>query len=175
MTFFKRINTITNIRPFINNCSIRYSHHYQDYYKNNYNESFYLPQQIIINLLGEYKSVDTASWEIKSFAQEKSLNTANISYDGEILRSFLLGHNILQFIVNRCYNMSCDNLILLNKNIINTNRAWKPYNLYVIPEAKNKFITTNFIRNCEDAKIIIYPLAASQENKRRDINILIDN
>ena len=98
MTFFKRINTRLP-KQFINNRSIRYSHHYQDYYKNHYQQSFYLPQQIIINLLGEYKSVDTASWEIKSFAQEKSLNTANISYDGEILRSFLLGHNILQFIV----------------------------------------------------------------------------
>ena len=170
MTFFNRINT--KIRPFIKNNIFRYSHH--RHYQDNYQESFYLPQPVVINLLGEQKYVDTASWEIKGFAQEKSLNTANIVYDDEILRSFLLGHNILNFIVNRCYNMSCENVILLNKKIINTNRAWKPYNLYVLPDAKNRFITCNYIRDCDRINFIIYPLAASQENKRKDINILID-
>jgi hypothetical protein len=161
------MKTIT--KPFIKNNIFRYYHH------RHYQEDFYLPQQIVINLLGEEKYVDTASWEIKSFAQEKALNTANIVYDREILRSFLLGHNILNFIVNRCYNMSCDNVIILNKKIINTNGAWKPYNLYVMPDAKNRFITCNYIRDCDRINFIVYPLAASEESKRRDINILINN
>lgn len=167
MTLINRINTIT--KPFINNSVFHYSHHYQ----HRYQENFYLPQPIVINLLGEQKSVDTASWEIKSFAQEKSLNTANIVYDREILRSLILGNNILNFIVNRCYYMSCENVILLNNKIINTHRAWIPYNLYVLPEAKNRFNTCKYIQNCSLASCIIYPLAASEENKRRDIHILI--
>lgn len=153
----------------MNNCIFRYSHHYQ----HRYQEDFHLPQQIVINLLGEQKSVDTASWEIKTFAQEKALNTANIVYDMEILRSLILGNNILNFIVNRCYNMSYQNLLYLNHDIINTNKAWKPYNLCVIPEAKNRFTTSKYIQNCDHSKIIVYPLAASEETKRRDINILI--
>ena len=170
MTFFT-----TKIRPFIKNCIYRYSHHYQDHYQHHYQEAHYLPQKIIINLLGESESVDTASWEIRTFAQEKSLQTANIVYNMEILRSFLLGHNILNFIVNRCYNMSYQNLLYLNNDIINTNKAWKPYNLYVLPEAKNRFTTSKYIQNYDQSKFIIYPLAASEETKRRDINILIDN
>jgi len=168
MTIINRINTIT--KPFIKNCIFRYSHHYQ----HRYQENFYLPQKIIINLLGEQKSVDTASWEINSFAQEKSLNTANIVYDSEILRLLISRNNFLNFIVNRCYNMSCQNLLYLNNDIINTNRAWNLYNLYVLPNATNRFNTCDFIRNCQDAKFIIYPLAAPEENKRRDTNFLID-
>ena len=64
-----------------------------------------------------------------------------IVYDDEILRSFLLGHNILNFIVNRCYNMSCHELLLLNENIINRNQNWNLHNLYVMPDAKNRFTT----------------------------------
>jgi hypothetical protein len=169
MTLIKRINTIT--KPFINNSIFRYSHHYE----HRYQEAFYLPQPIVINLLGEQKSVDTASWEIKGFAKEKSLQTANIVYDMEILRSFLLGNNILQFIVNRCYNMSYQNLLYLNNDIINTNKAWKPYNLYVLSEAKNRFTTSKYIQNYNRSNIIVYPLASTEENKRRDINILIDS
>jgi len=169
MTFFKRINI--NIRPFIKNCIFRYSHHY--HYHHHYQEDFYLPKQIIINLLGEQKYVDTASWEIKTFAQEKLLNTTNIVYDIEILRSLILGNNILHFIVNRCYNMSCENVLYLNNDIINTNKNWIPYNLYVMPEAKNRFNTCDFIQNCNRTNIIVYPLAASEETKRRDIDILI--
>jgi hypothetical protein len=182
MTFFKRINTITNIRPFINNCSIRYSHHdSQHYYLSQKNRDIRsllgeeAPQKIIINLLGKQKSVDTASWEIKSFAQEKQLPSANIVYDSEMLRIMLCRNNFLQFIVNRCYNMSCQNLLYLNNDIININETWKPYNLYVLPNATNRFNTCDFIRNCEYAKFIIYPLAAPEENKRRDISFLIDN
>jgi hypothetical protein len=167
MTFFKRINI--KITPFMNNNIVRYSHHYQDHYK----KSFYLPQQIIINLLGEEKSVDSASWEIYTFAQEKQLPSANIVYHDKMLKDILY-NNYSQFIVNRCYDMSCDNIILLNQKILNTNRGWKPYNLYVIPHAKNRFTTCNFIRNCNRINFIVYPLAASEETKRRDINILID-
>ena len=71
--------------------------------------------------------------------------------------------------------MSCHELTLLNENIINRNVNWKPYNLYVIPEATNRFNTRNFIQNCENAEFIVYPLAATEENKRRDINFLIDS
>jgi hypothetical protein len=176
MTFFT-----TKIRPFIKNSIFRYSHHHH------YQEPYYLSQQerdirsllapqnkIIINLLGDKKSVDTASWEIKGFASEKSLHTANIVYDNEMLNHFLFRKTILQFIVNRCYNMSCHQLFELNENIIDRAVNWKPYNLYVLPDATNRFITCDFIRNCDHSKIIIYPLAASEENKRRDINILID-
>lgn len=167
MTFLKRINM--KIRPFMNNNIVRYSHHYQDHYQ----KSFNLPPKIIINLLGDFEYVNTASWEIYTFAQEKHLPSANIVYHDKMLKDILY-NNYLQFIVNRCYDMSCDNLILLNKNIINTNTNWKPYNLYVIPDVKNRFTTCNFIRNCNKPNFIVYPLAASEENKRRDINILID-
>jgi hypothetical protein len=77
--------------------------------------------------------------------------------------------------VNRCYDISCHELLLLNENIINTNQNWKLYNLYVIPYATNRFTTRNFIQNCKHIDFIIYPLAAPKENKRRDINILICN
>ena len=168
MTFLKIINT--KIRPSIKNGIFRYSHHYKDRYR----ESFHLPRQIIINLLGDFEYVDTASWEIYTFAQEKYLPSANIVYNDKMLKDILY-NNYLQFIVNRCYNMSCDNVILLNKKIMNTNRAWKPYNLYVLPDAKNRFNTCKYIQNCSLSSCIIYPLAASEENKRRDVNILIDN
>ena len=176
MTFLKRMKTIlnTNIRPFIKNGTFRYSHH------RHYPEDFYYPQKdkditrkIIINLFGDRKSVDEASWEIKSFANKKFLNTSNIVYYNEILTALLRKNNFLNFIVNRCYNMSCDNISHLNNDIINTNKNWKPYNLYVIPHATNRFTTCNFIQNCHQTDFIIYPLAAPEENKRRDINILI--
>jgi hypothetical protein len=178
MTFIKIINTRlnTNIKPFINNGTFRYSHRHSLTNIPTYTIPTYtIPtNKIIINLLGEQKSVDTASWEIKSFAYERSLHTANIVYDTTILNHFLLKKTILQFIVNRCYNMSCQNLLYLNHDIINTNTAWIPYNLYVLPDAKTRFTTCNYIRNCNHSNIIVYPLAASEENKRRDINILID-
>jgi hypothetical protein len=162
MPFFTRI-----LRRFNNNNNIlRYSHH------RHYPENYYFPQKIIINLLGDEKYVDTASWEINTFAKEKSLNTSNIVYDNEILRITLYKNNYLNFIVNRCYNMSCDNILYLNHDIINNN-IWKSYNLYVMPNATNRFITCNFIQNCKNSEFIVYPLAASKENKRRDINILI--
>jgi len=175
MTFFKRINTRLNINinPFINNGIFRYSHHHS---LTNFPTYTIPTNKIIINLLGEQKSVDTASWEIKSFAYEKSLHTANIVYDYKMLNHFLFNKK-LQFIVNRCYNMSYQNLLYLNHDIINNNinDRWKPYNLYVMPHATNRFTTCNFIRNCNHSNIIVYPLAALEENKRRDIHILIDN
>ena len=174
MTFFKRINTILNtkINPFINNGIFRYYHHHSlhDDYLKNIPKTNILKTNIVINLLGDKKSVDTASWEIKSFAQKKSLQTANIVYNSEMLRIVLYKNNFLQFIVNRCYNITSDQLLLLNNNIIRTN--WHPHNLYVIPDATNRFTTCNFIQNCTSTNIIVYPLAASEENKRRDINIL---
>jgi len=159
----------TRILKRINNL-IRYSHH------RNYPEPYYLSQKIIINLLGDKKSVDEASWEIKLFAQEKSFNTSNIVYDSEMLNTILRKNNFLNFIVNRCYNMSCDNITYLNNDIINNNvnDRWKPYNLYVMPHATNRFITCNFIQNCKHTDFIIYPLSAPEGNKRRDINILIE-
>ena len=182
MTFFTRINKnfIKNLIKYqFNTNKLRYSHHHSLNIQrtsinlertNDNNEG----NKFIINLLGESESVDTASWEIQSFAKEKSLLTANIVYNPKLLSCFLFKHNYLQFIVNRCYNMSCQNVIYLNQDIINTNTIWKPYNLYVIPEAKNRFVTCDFIRNCDHSKFIVYPLAASKESKRRDINILIE-
>jgi uncharacterized membrane protein YcgQ (UPF0703/DUF1980 family) len=180
MSFFKIINTRlnTNIKPFITNGTFRYSHRHSLTNIPMYTiPNYKIPtNKIIINLLGEQKSVDTASWEIKSFAYERSLHTANIVYDTTILNHFLLKKINLQFIVNRCYNMSCQNLLYLNHDIINSNinDCWKPYNLYVMPHATNRFTTCNFIRNCNHSNIIVYPLAASEEIKRRDINILIN-
>jgi hypothetical protein len=175
MTFFKRINT--KIRPFINKDIFRHSHHYQDNQysdiQHHYSKGFYLSQQIIINLLGDFEYVNTASWEIYKFAQYKQLPSANIVYHDKMLKDILY-NKYSQFVVNRCYNMSCDNIILLNQKILNTNLNWKPYNLYVIPNAKNRFTTCNFIQNCNRTNFIVYPLAASEETKRRDINILID-
>ena len=91
-----------------------------------------------------------------------------------MINHFLIRKTILQFIVNRCYNMSCQNLLYLNNDIINTNKEWIPYNLYVIPNVTNRFVTCDFIRNCHHSKCIIYPLAASEENKRRDISLLLE-
>lgn len=174
MTLFRRINTIT--KPFIKNSVFRYSHHHSftEIYVN-HNTTAYIPKKnFIINLLGDRKSVDEASWEIKSFAQEKSLNTSNIVYNNDMLLDIIYKNNYLQFIVNRCYNMSCDKLLYLNQDIVNSDRNWIPYNLYVMPEATNRFNTCDFIRYCNTANIIVYPLAATEENKRRDINILIN-
>lgn len=169
----------------INNNIFRYSHHYSETYCLSQKERdirsmlgeqrvVYTSQKIIINLLGDRKSVDAASWEIKTFASEKTLNTSNIIYDNQILRILLYKNVFIQFIVNRCYNMSCDKLLLLNETIINRNDIWKSYNLYVMPDATNRFTTCNFIQNCKNAEFIVYPLAASEEIKRKDINILID-
>lgn len=172
MTFFKRINTILNtkITPFINNGIFRYSHHHSlqdDYLK-------IIPKpKIIINLLGNFEYVDTASWEMYIFAQEKQLPSANIVYHNKMLKDILY-NNYLQFIVNRCYNMSCEEVLFLNNKIMESSLNWKPYNLYVMPNAKNRFTKCDFVENCNCANIIIYPLAASEENKRRDINILIN-
>jgi hypothetical protein len=162
----------TILKSFNNNNVFRYYSHHRSY-----PEDYYFTQKIIINLLGDRKCVDEASWEIKSFAQEKSLNTANIVYDNKIIKHFLCRSKFLNFIVNRCYNISCDNILYLNHDIINNNvnDRWKPYNLYVMPHATNRFTTCNFIQNCKHSDLIIYPLAASKENKRRDINILICN
>ena len=176
MTFFNRIIPILNtkISTFINNGIFRYSHHHslQDDYLKIIPKTNIPRTNIIINLLGDFESVDKASWEIKSFAQEKSLYTSNIVYDNEILRIIFFRNYFLQFIVNRCYNISCDKLLLINNDIRDSN--WIPYNLYVMPNAKNRFTKCDFLENCNCANIIIYPLAASDENKRRDINILIN-
>jgi len=164
MSFFIKTKTkINNI--------IRYCHHYQN--ESHYNYQKNNNKKIIINLLGEKKPVDQASWEIKAFAVEKSLHTANIVHEYEMLRYFIEKNKFLQFIVNRCYNMSCENVLNLNHNIINTNKDWKPYNLYIMPKATNRFITCNYIQNCDHNNFIIYPLAASEENKRKDINLLL--
>lgn len=173
LTFLRK--TTTNMRPFINNCMFRYSHHHSftEIYVN-YNTTAYVPRtNIIINLLGDRKSVDTASWEIQSLAKEKILPTANIVFDKDIMNHILYNNSYLQFIVNRCYNMSCDKLIYLNQDIEMTNTYWKPYNLYVLPDATNRFNTCQFIKNCKQLEFIVYPLAATKENKRRDIHILI--
>jgi hypothetical protein len=50
---------------------------------------------------------------------------------------------------------------------------WKSYNLYVMPYATNRFTKCDFVENCNCVNIIIYPLAASHENKKNDINKLI--
>ena len=180
MTFFKRINTILNtkITPFINNNILRYYHHHSlhdDYLTNisktNISKTNILRTNVVINLLGDFESVNKASWEINSFAQEKSLHTSNIVYNSEMLRTILYKNNFLQFIVNRCYDMSCNEVVLLSETIINRN--WQPYNLYVIPDATNRFTKCSFVENCNCENFIIYPLASSEENKRRDINILI--
>ena len=171
MTFFKKINTIT--KPFIKNSIFRYSH-------DRYPEPYYLSQgerdirqkKILINLLGDFEYVDTASWEIYTFSQDNYLPSANIVYHDKMLNDVLY-NNYLQFIVNRCYNMSCNNLLRLNQSIISSGTNFKLYNLYVIPDATNRFTTNNFIKKCDKSKIIIYPLSAPVENKRRDINILI--
>jgi len=181
MTFFRRINTITT--PFIKNSAFRYSHHRY------YPEPYYLSkrerdieslldkehttQKIIINLLGNQRFVDKASWEIKSFAVEKSLSTANIVYDTGILQNLILKKNY--FIVNRCYNISCKELVYLQHYILRSDSAWKIYNLCVFPNSTNRFNTNFYVRNNQQLNIIIYPLAAPVENKRRDIHILIDN
>jgi hypothetical protein len=169
MPFLKIMN---KQKPFINDI-FRYSHHrcLTDIPKNIHS----VPSNYtIINLLGSQKSVDKASWEIKSYAVEKSLFTANIVCDTGILQNLLAKNNNLQFIVNRCYDMSYQNLLYLNHDIIQTNPDWQLYNLYVMPHATNRFTTCNFIRNCSDSNIIVYPLAAPEEKKRRDIHILIE-
>jgi len=129
---------------------------------------------IIINLLGDREPVDTASWEIQSLAKEKILPTANIVFNRDIINHMLHNNSYIEFIVNRCYNMPCDNLIYLNQHIEMANTYWKQYNLYVLPHATNRFNTCKFIKNCKQIEFIIYPLSASEKNKRRDIHNLID-
>lgn len=168
MTFLKIMN---QKKPFINDI-FRYSHHrcLTDIPKNIH----YVPSNYtIINLLGSQKNVDKASWEIKSYAVEKSLFTANIVCDTGILQNLIAKNNNLQFIVNRCYDISCDNLSLLNCNIMRINSSWQIYNLFVMPNSTNRFNKCLYISTCNKVEIIIYPLAAPEENKRRDIHILI--
>lgn len=178
ITFFKRINTkITSSSIF------RYSHQHSltkfslTKFSVINNIKRYTPKHnnIIINLFGDIQYVDESSWEIQSFAKEKSLPTANIIFYNNIFQDVLNNNNYLQFVVNRCYNMNCNNLLYLNQDIIYSNKNWIPYNLYVLPDATNRFNTCEFIRNCNKTKFIVYPLAAPIENKRRDIYILIDS
>ena len=126
MTFFKTINT--KMKPLINNCILRYSHcnYLKQYHYNKYSLSHvlkfclddnYFKNKKIINLLGEIDFVDEASWEIKAFADENNLMSANVIFndnDDSILHG-VLKTNKTEFIVNRCYNMPCDNLIYLNQ------------------------------------------------------------
>jgi hypothetical protein len=168
MSFF--ISTRKLVKTIMSNNIFRYCHHYQN--QNHYYEQN--KKKIVINLLGNPEFVDKASLEIKSFAQEKQLPTENIFYEHEMLHYFILKRKNLQLIINRCYNMSCQNVLYLNNDIINTNKIWEPYNLYVIPNVTNRFVTLNFIQNCDHSKYIIYPLSAPEENKRRDINILFE-
>ena len=186
MTFFKIINT--KMKPIINNYIFRYSHNncLKNYHSNNYSllhvpkfclDDNYFKNKKIINLLGEIDFVDEASWEIKGFADENSLITANIivnDNDDSILHGLLKTNNT-EFIVNRCYSIPCEELLLLNESIMYNYINLKIYNLYVMENAKNRFTTCKYIQNCDKTKFIIYPLAAPIENKRRDINILIDN
>ncbi len=144
----------------------RFSHHHS--------LSNVLAKHTVVNLLGDKKSVDIASWEIYSFSQEKCLQSTNVIYDSEIIKSLLLGNNILQVIVNRCYNMACYDIITLNKNIMNTNVNWKSYNLYVMPNATSFFENCDFINYCKQQEILLYPLAATQENKREYIHAFLN-
>lgn len=144
----------------------RFSHHHS--------LSNILRTRRVINLLGDRKSVDTASWEIYSFGQEECLQSTNIIYDSEIIRSLLLGNNILQLIVNRCYNMACYDVIDINRRILHTNVNWKPYNLYVMPNTKNFFENCDFINYCRQNEIVVYPLAATQESKREYMHTFLN-
>ena len=95
MTFFKRINTIT--KPFIKNSVFRYSHHrYPEPYYLSQGERNIRQQKIIINLLGDFEYVDTASWEIYTFAQEKHLPSANIVYHDKMLKDLLFNNYLFK-------------------------------------------------------------------------------
>lgn len=143
----------------IKNCMNRYIH------------SSSSPKNTVINLLGNQKNVDKASWEIKSFAVEKSLHTANIVYDTGILQSLVMKNNF--FIVNRCYYMNWRRLLYLKQEILKRNETSNVYNLFVF-NTTNRFYTNHFIQTNKELDMIVYPLAAPKENKRRDIHILID-
>ena len=173
-SLFSKVSTFTKMSSFtkivkfnkIAKINKRYDHHHclPDILKTH----------LVVNLLGKTDLVDKASREIKSFADEKLLLTTNILYNREIMNSLLSGNNILQFIINRCYNMSCYDIIQLNKTITSTNSIWKPYNLYVTPNMTNKFVNCDFIKKYNQTDIIIYSLSEAQDIKRRHINILIN-
>ena len=128
----------------------------------------------IINLLGDNSSVDKSSVEINKFIKERQINSIIIQNNDQMLNVMIHGSGNFQIIINKCYNKSCAEIKELNCYIRRiTNCFWHPYSLYIMPNAVNRFINCEFVKGCDQINFI-YPLAATQDIKRRDINILIN-
>ena len=121
----------------------------------------------VINLFGEKKLVDQASLEILTFSEEKFKHIANVVYYPELLAKLTSKNSINQVVINKCYNMDCNNIILLNSTIVG---MWIPYNLYVVPNC----INNNSILN--DCKQIngIYNIRSEKMSKKDQINKILD-
>ena len=136
------IRNTNNIKKFV-----RYSHERSsllDILSQKKNINLY-QSKVVINLYGEKKIVDYASLEIKLFSEEK-------------------------FIINKCYNITYHNIILLNSIII---RNWKqPYNLYI--DCNNNIIHKNF-NECYHQFNDIYNIHSEKEIKKQQIKKIFDH
>jgi hypothetical protein len=121
----------------------------------------------VINLFGEKKMVDYASLEIQFFSEEKVRNVSNVVYYPELLKKITSKTSINQVIINRCYSMTCNNILLLNSIIIGD---WKPYNLYISANYKNIHEITNECKQFND----IYNIRFEKEIKKEKIKKIFD-
>lgn len=162
------------IKQFVNNNrNNRFlSHHHYQYH--HHSLPGILRTHVIINVIGDKEHVDQAAEEIKMFSQEKNHQTVIITNSNEKLRSLIFGVNILQVIINKCYNMSCYEIKELHYfTKLLSNFFWKPQYVYVMPNAVNRLVSCDFVKKCEEIKFV-YPLAATQETKKTTVDILID-
>ena len=123
--------------------------------------------KIVINLFGQKKIVDYASLEIQLFSQERDRHISNVVYYPELLKKLTSKTSVNKVIINRCYNMNCNNIILLNSTIIGN---WKPYNLYISANCKNINLILNECKQFND----IYNIRSEKEIKKQQIKKIFD-
>jgi hypothetical protein len=120
----------------------------------------------VLNLFGEKKIVDQASLEILTFSEEKNRHVANVVYYPKLLEKLTSKTSINQVVINKCYNMDCNNIKLLNSTIIG---SWKPYNLYIAP---NCGINNNILNDCQQFDDI-YNIRSEPDFKKQQIKQII--
>jgi hypothetical protein len=156
----------------INNRNNRFlSHHHYHYH--HHSSPGILRTHVIINVIGEKEHVDKAAEEIKMFSQEKH-ETVIITNSNEKLRSLIFGVNILQVIINKCYNMTCYEIKELHYfTKMLSNFFWRPHYIYVMPNAVNRLVSCDFVKKCEEINFV-YPLASTPETKKAVVDILLN-
>ena len=121
----------------------------------------------VLNLFGEKKIVDQAALEIQTFSEGKNKHVANVVYYPELLEKLTSKTSINKVVINKCYNMNCANIKLLNATIIG---SWKPYNLYIAP---NCGISNNILNDCKQFDDV-YNIRSEPDFKRQQIKQIIE-